>query len=279
MRVTALTWRNSEYTVELAGVESTTHTCGIMQDCTADVELLGLPSAWDVKGAAVNTVTLPCGHTFHPTALVQHFALRDMRCPVCRQGDSGRVSLRRSDVPLEVAAAVRSSTARIKESESSDDESSDLAIDLDSVRELLTLHAQVFVKQQEFISLSSRCIPCAGPSEGPGEGGESFAMHRSFARLLFTNVRNFAKFEDSFVRFSIAHPLVCYPIVSEPVDMPALLASVSAPLTATATGHAALARVHVDGAQPALHVDVDVDAVARLCMHAISAQLIFIGSL
>ena len=63
-----------------------------MQDLTKNVMLFGMPATW---ATGINTVVLPCQHTFHPTALAQHFVYRHMRCPVCRAGRDENVCILR----------------------------------------------------------------------------------------------------------------------------------------------------------------------------------------
>ena len=64
--------------------------CHILHEDAAAVssdDLLGLPSSWLVKGKAYCCAELPCGHTFHVSALALSFLTGEMRCPLCRRGD------------------------------------------------------------------------------------------------------------------------------------------------------------------------------------------------
>ena len=93
---------------------SSNDECGIMQEPTHLVEIEDLPSGWPLKpgssadveaGSTVtevdaNTVHLPCGHVFSPSALALHFLVQDMRCPICRAGPSTRMSI--SSIPLSI---------------------------------------------------------------------------------------------------------------------------------------------------------------------------------
>lgn len=304
MRAIRLTWRGGEHSVTLFGTESKRHTCGIMQETTSDITLLGLGS-WELHDTRINTVTLPCKHTFHPTALAQHFAYRDMRCPVCRQGSTAKLAIERSDVPSEVASALLQHVTQMQAEDKTDEEADELVelvelVDADAVRQLLTIYAETFIVGQHFTSMFSRLLPQpleldtpppTPPSAPPPPGDaatapapapalcEPFALYRSFQRLFFTNLNRFAHSQDSHVRFCITHPLLCYPIVSEAIPMHTLQSSPSTnTLTSTPSGRAVLARVHTDGAQSTMRVEVDVTAVSRLCMHAISAQVHFLQS-
>jgi len=64
--------------------------CHILHEDAAMVssdDLLGLQSNWLVKGEAYCCAELPCGHTFHVSALALSFLTGEMRCPLCRRVD------------------------------------------------------------------------------------------------------------------------------------------------------------------------------------------------
>jgi hypothetical protein len=67
--------------------------CNITLDNTLAYEDGSLPRAWKFKNKNFNTATLPCGHTFHPSAISLSFLVNDMRCPVCRQGVEDRMNV------------------------------------------------------------------------------------------------------------------------------------------------------------------------------------------
>lgn len=79
--------------------------CGIMHELTQHVVIEDLPPGWpcvqcgdaNADCAAddmhANTVHMPCGHVFSPSALVLHFLMQDMRCPICRTGHPTRMSI------------------------------------------------------------------------------------------------------------------------------------------------------------------------------------------
>lgn len=95
--------------------------CGIMHESVNDVDPDNLPRLWTLqcnpsceiilpspgcfdvsnKTHIVNCVTLSCGHQFHISVLAIHFALNDMRCPICREGNNGKLCLQE----LEIAPA------------------------------------------------------------------------------------------------------------------------------------------------------------------------------
>jgi len=77
----------------------------IMHEDTRAVHMPGMPQSWPAAGALYHSLTLPCGHTYHPTALALHFLFRDMRCPVCRAGHGSAMDL--ASVPESMREAFR----------------------------------------------------------------------------------------------------------------------------------------------------------------------------
>ena len=108
------------YDVELNTDDST--TCGIMHEPIHDIKYDALPSTWTLSHPSlldcvtnppdgmtvtndtcvVNCVTLPCKHKFHVSALAVHFALNDMRCPICREGSTDTLCVQKLNIdPLQ----------------------------------------------------------------------------------------------------------------------------------------------------------------------------------
>jgi len=82
--------------------------CHIFHEDSSEVsqnDLLGLPVSWVVDGARYSCVQLTCGHTFHVSALAWQCLYRDMRCPMCRRGDVGRICV--DTLPAEIRSAFR----------------------------------------------------------------------------------------------------------------------------------------------------------------------------
>ena len=67
--------------------------CNIMHESTSNVDLSPLAKDWPTINGCANTLSLPCGHTYHPCALALHFLSADMRCPVCRAGSASRMQI------------------------------------------------------------------------------------------------------------------------------------------------------------------------------------------
>ena len=65
--------------------------CDIFHVPIADVEVDNLPSIWPLMSGTINCVQLECQHRFHASAITAHFIAQDMRCPVCREGPTGKL--------------------------------------------------------------------------------------------------------------------------------------------------------------------------------------------
>jgi len=59
----------------------------------SESDLSGLPATWCVESGNYSCVELACGHSFHVSALAWHCVHRDMRCPMCRRGQVGQISV------------------------------------------------------------------------------------------------------------------------------------------------------------------------------------------
>ena len=60
------------------------------------------------KNGTANSAQLVCRHVFHPAALVLHFLVSDMRCPVCRAGHPQRMDIASVPEDLRTAYAEKS---------------------------------------------------------------------------------------------------------------------------------------------------------------------------
>ena len=111
--------------------------CSIFHEDSTDVtadELHGLPLRWAPPGNAWSGLLrqhmgwscaeLPCGHTFHVSALALHFLSMDMRCPVCRRGPGGRMHV--ASLPRAVQDVF---CTRLDGMQSSDDSGSEGGLD------------------------------------------------------------------------------------------------------------------------------------------------------
>lgn len=247
----------------LEGFTSNTHTCAIMQEASSEVELLDLPCTWTVRGVTFNTVTLPCKHTFHPTALAQHFAYRDMRCPVCRAGGDHSLEMHRSDIPVDVAEVI---LTRVKDMHDSDSESESVDhIDFACVREMLTTTAELWHDGSKLAAFTSRLIPNVETQEIPLQ---QFSPHRSFQRILLRNAQH-APDNGITVRFHVMHPVMLESITSDNIPIKALTGEF--PMRCTYTGWRVLSRVNVTENDVCLHIDIA--AVRNVCCETVAAHL------
>ena len=79
------------------GVEliETAETCGIMFEPVNEVEVQGLPTVLDLERPDCCGAKLACGHVFATASILYHWARsRTVKCPLCRQGPSGRLNVR-----------------------------------------------------------------------------------------------------------------------------------------------------------------------------------------
>ena len=77
-------WRSAcgSYSVG-AALSDAPARCSILHEDTHLVGFADLPDAWPAaSGPPVRTAELPCGHTYHVSALALHFLSNDMRCVV-----------------------------------------------------------------------------------------------------------------------------------------------------------------------------------------------------
>lgn len=261
----SLSWRGGDHTVVLEGFASNTQTCAIMQEVSSEVELLDLPSTWTLRKFALNTVKLPCQHTFHPTALAQHFAYRCMRCPVCRAGGDKPLEMHRSDVPVEVAAAILKHVQDMNDADLDSDSDNDDFLDVACVREMLTIVAEIQYDGSTLAAFTSRLIPNV---ETDDVQLEKFAPHRSFQRLLLTSAQR-SNHHGITIRFQAMHPVMPEPMISQHIPVTALVGEF--PMRSACTGSQVLSSVQVT--ENDVCVNVDIAAVRSICCGAVAAHL------
>ena len=113
--------------------------CNIMLEESAQVSILNFPATWELPDGCYRSMRIvPCGHTFHCSALVWHMMRNDMRCPVCRAGPYTLLDIEAS-LPPEVRAVFGAySAGHVTSSSESEDDSASETIsssswDLESV--------------------------------------------------------------------------------------------------------------------------------------------------
>lgn len=198
--------------------------CGIFHEDSADVtadELHGLPLRWalldtDRCRAGTSCAELPCGHTFHVSALALHFVSRDMRCPVCRRGPEGRMYV--ESLPRCVQDVFR---ARLDGMEDSSEDSGSESGAVSSTT--LVASAEFLASQQQLrlvveliaddntVTVFQTPLHCRQhiPFDLSGHDTDAvfheFYVQRSFSRHVCGRVAGQREHHVS-IRFSLSHP-------------------------------------------------------------------------
>lgn len=107
--------------------------CNITLDKTSLFEDGGLPTMWTFKNKTYNTATLPCGHTFHPSAISLNFLVNNMRCPVCRQGVEDK--MRVTSIPTKIRDEFKDRMGVIVKQEEAETFQDDFNLMLDNMLE------------------------------------------------------------------------------------------------------------------------------------------------
>ena len=259
-----------------------------MHEHTSAVQLPDLPAEWRCQDVPVNTLTLPCRHVFHPSAIAQHFAYRHMRCPMCRTGSDEKMDLTRSELPESVKTALERTVSKMDSHDSEEEHQTlvleyDSFIDNESVREMLSIQAEISdASAASLLVLTSRLMPAtAHPATGPGATGPSatapatafdtFQVHRSFRRILFSTVQRLGDDPTATVRLSLRHPVLTHPITTARIHVTRFAtAGHIYDYQSVWTGNEVLARAVV---QDDLLVSVDLAALKRLCAHSLVATM------
>ena len=89
---------NGPYSTTVKFSSDSTALCMIMHEPMCDVQVESLPDTWLVSNSENESLkfdcaTLTCGHAFHPCAIALHFCVCNMRCPVCRVGNSEKLNV------------------------------------------------------------------------------------------------------------------------------------------------------------------------------------------
>ena len=107
---------------------------------------------------------------------------------------------------------------------------------------------------------------------------ELFYIHRSFQRILFSNIQRLSHLENLTVSLHLLHPILIHPVTSTLFDMKTIhTASMQTDMTCSITGDEVLARVCTDGAMSTMHLKVNMSALQTLCVNTIYAQLLSHG--
>jgi hypothetical protein len=223
---------------ELFATEDDSVVCGIMHESTSSVQVPDLPGSWLLPDGMANSAKLVCCHVFHPVALVLHFLVSDMRCPVCRAGHPERMDFTSVPEGLRTAYAGKSQQMLIAA----------LLPDTDNLRENIvevlahmevtfsvlgdhnglpdraTVRTRVVFETtnvheiEQRMHLSASLANSDTVHELSSDFTSELSVHRSFQRLVRGLVACHASNPHARVRFALVHPFVPVTIASE--DMP-----------------------------------------------------------
>ena len=300
--------------------------CGIMHELTQLVVIEDLPPGWpcahggDANGGCndndmhANTVHMPCGHVFSPSALALHFLLQDMRCPICRAGHATRMSI--SCVPLSIRqhyAEKIASTAESTDMEISVEDIINVVSQVDlqvliraprnarasrsSARStsetlmysrLLANVADVTAHLQSIEGLAhpdaqTAAREAGGVAEDAAAGGldpavqqsmASFQTHRSFQRTLQIMMER--QIPSATVVFMLRHPLFSLDIRSVEMNVENLCKSL---FDQTSRGSVPLTCTAISGIEPIAYVQTSHDTASGTSDLRVSMNLSVIVSM
>jgi len=244
--------------------------CNILHEDTHDAHVPGLPSTWPGgAGEPCPSLTLPCGHTFHPTAIAVHFLYQHMRCPVCRAGYDG--AMRLECVPTETRDAFRD---KLQSMRLCDYPPAGLlyAVDVSDVEVDLLLTVEVGRPHpcSDFSALAQTRLYRAEPSIGTGFN--AYNTQRSFSRLLHTFLARQTAGSDLFLRVRMHHPLFVRPLYSAPLS----LADTSSAHTFLISQHdQCIARLHYTPHKHGCGVEMHTSTIVHTCIARIQQALTY----
>tara|TARA_B100001758_G_scaffold205853_1_gene186300 strand:- start:6051 stop:6896 length:846 start_codon:yes stop_codon:yes gene_type:complete len=195
--------------------------CGIFQYPTSEVEIDELPSTWDMGGVLYNTITLPCGHHFHPSAIALHFLTHSMTCPVCRRGFDECMQLK--SIPKEMRDAFQRKRDGIESRSEQEDALVDMlhAISID----ILDFERELCLVVDISTNTHSRAIlqtPVHAVQEEYTGSYAAFRTQQSFQRILNHNISRFRGNSSISIVFSIQHPVMYFPVQTARMSLPTL---------------------------------------------------------
>jgi len=232
---TAQCWSSSdnEYimTCHLYSTDDSTIICPIMHEPPCSAQLEDIPSIWPLlDNSSANTVRLACAHVFFVPALVLHFLVTNMRCPVCRAGSSQKMNI--ECVPLDVRDSYLTKLSSLQQRTMQEDIIDMLPEHISNVLSELELEMRIFTVSpqdptvlihnataktrivfdaQHVADIQSRSAAQYNPNidESQMQMITNFAVHRSFQRLIRGILgRHYLQQTPSSVCFALTHPLL-----------------------------------------------------------------------
>jgi hypothetical protein len=228
-------WKScdDEYATTCKLYTTNDHTllCPIMHEPPCSAQLEDIPETWPLAdNTSANTVRLECAHTFFVPALVLHFLVTDMRCPVCRTGASCKMDI--ACVPLCVRESYLAKLKALQQRTVQEDMINMLPEHIANVLSELELEMRIFTTSAQdttvlihnataktrivfdaghVADIQSRSLTASNNNLDQPQFDmiTNFAVHRSFQRLIRSMLgRQLLQQTPSSVRFALTHPLL-----------------------------------------------------------------------
>jgi len=253
-------WHSEDgtYTVQ-AKLSNQSCLCQIFQQETAEVQFPDLPLLWPTRNnGSFHTVSLRCGHQFSVSALAFHFLNQDMRCPICRDGHHGKMTLESLPPSARLAFSRKLDTVF--------DSDEDLILtDIEFETHDFEQHLRLQVLVGEEMVESQRLQK----EDNDAEDFNTYHVQRCFQRRLQTCLKSAA---SNVVCVVLKHPLFPHPVKSNRVALRDVTAHTSFVLQTCIQGHQIVMGL-VQLKSP-IHVRLRTNAVLEMCLQAIQLTLL-----
>jgi hypothetical protein len=201
-------------------------TCSIMHEDIETVCLDDLSPQWTLHGASYRGASLECQHRFHVAALAMHF-VRDMRCPVCRDGPGGALDLDSLPDAVQAEFAPKALAAAAPEV------LENFVVDTTAIESDWVLVATIFHPHLERECSQATIIPTRILPQTELDGITTYALQAQFNRHLHTALARHGTNASVHCRFMLYHPCLPENAVSPLIPittLAAFLQSGTAPL-------------------------------------------------
>lgn len=264
-------------------LSDTDRMCFIFHEPGGSVRVADIPTVWETSSGPVHTTELPCGHTYSVAALAIHFLSRDMRCPVCRAGHAGVMSL--DSLPVSVRMAFAEKTASMHDASDGGSETSshvpwgimpeEIANDIRLTAEVGSLYAEGQIdNHMHFVHALSTTRLYRDHRQLENGDLHQYESMRHFRRQLDTFVCRNKRHTDVYLRFYIDHPLFHTVLSSDKVILAEMVSGYTFEMRTPDCAAVALVRYQfsLDGTH-LFEVQVRTDHVVQRCLHSIHATL------
>ena len=182
-------------------------TCSIMHEDIETVCLEDLSPHWVLHGASYRGASLECQHRFHVAALAMHF-VRDMRCPVCRDGPGGALDLNSLPDAVRAEFAPKAAAAHAPEV------LENFVVDTAALENDWVLVATIFHPYLQRVSSQATIIPTRVLRNESAAENTTHALQAQFNRHLHTALTRHADDPTVHCRFMLYHPCLPHNAVS-----------------------------------------------------------------